>query len=86
MSESFFGTPEAEVLCREDSATDEHARRRPFSFPGSEYNIRRLHSSIGYCSQLEFENLHAQDQNLSPRRLPAGGQRRGRERRPVARP
>ena len=50
------------------------------------YNIHRLHSSIGYCSPLEFENLHAQDQSLSPRGLPTAGQRRGRDRRPAARP
>jgi hypothetical protein len=50
------------------------------------YNIRRLHSSIGYCSPLEFENLHSQDQTSSPRGLPTAGQRHGRDRRPAARP
>ncbi|WP_216674401.1 hypothetical protein, partial [Paraburkholderia madseniana] len=59
---------------------------RLFSFLESWYNLRRLHSSIGYCSPLEFENLHAQDQRLSPRGLPTAGQRRGRDRRPAARP
>jgi hypothetical protein len=86
MCESFFGTLEAELLCREHFATHEQARRRVFSFLESWYNIHRLHSSIGYCSPLEFENLHAQDQSLSPRGLPTAGQRRGRDRRPAARP
>ncbi|WP_216674190.1 hypothetical protein, partial [Paraburkholderia madseniana] len=48
---------------------------RLFSFLESWYNLRRLHSSIGYCSPLEFENLHAQDQRLSPRGLSTVGRR-----------
>jgi transposase InsO family protein len=86
MCESFFGTLEAELLCREHFATHEHARRRTFSFLEGWYNVRRLHSSIGYCSPLEFENLHAQDQCSSQRGLPTAGQRHGRDRRPAARP
>jgi transposase InsO family protein len=78
MCESFFGTLEAELLCREHFATHEQARRRLFSFAESSYNIHRPHSSIGYCSPLEFENLHARDQGLSPRGLPNAGQHRGR--------
>jgi predicted SAM-dependent methyltransferase len=86
MCESFFGTLEAELLSREHFATHDQARRRLFSFLESWYNVRRLHSSIGYCSSLEFENLHAQDQLSSQRGLPTGGQRHGRDRRPAARP
>src|ERR1700756_3887677 len=86
MCESFFGTLEAELLSREPFATHDQARRRLFSFLESWYNVRRLHSSIGYCSPLEFENLHAQDQLSSQRGLPTGGQRHGRDRRPAARP
>src|ERR1700761_7477154 len=83
---SFFGTLEAEVLMREHFATHEQARRRIFSFLEGWYNVRRLHSSLGYCSPLEFENLHAQNQGLLSRGLPTAGQRRGREKRPAARP
>jgi putative transposase len=86
MCESFFGTLEAELLGREHFTTHEQARRRIFSFLEGWYNIRRLHSSIGYCSPLEFENLHAQEQTSSSRGLPTGGQRHGRDRRPAARP
>src|ERR1700761_7302067 len=83
---SFFGTLEAELPGREHFATHEQARRRIFSFLQSWYNTRRLHSSIGYCSPLEFENLHANNQTSSSRGLPPGGQRHGRDRRPAARP
>jgi transposase InsO family protein len=86
MCESFFGTLEAELLSREHFATHEHARRRIFSFMEGWYNVRRLHSSIGYCSPLEFENLNAKTKNVSLCELPTAGQRRGREERPAARP
>lgn len=86
MCESFFGTLEAELLMREHFATHEQARTRIFWFLEGWYNVRRLHSSIGYCSPLEFENLHSQNETSSPRGLTTAGQRRGRERRPAARP
>ena len=86
MCESFFGTLEAELLSREHFATHEQARRRIFSFLEGWYNVRRLHSSIGYCSPLEFENLSAKRKTVSPCGLPTDGQRRGREKRPAARP
>jgi hypothetical protein len=86
MCESFFGTLEAELLMREHFDTHDQARQRIFSFLEGWYNVRRLHSSIGYCSPLEFENLHAQAQSSSPRGLPTAGQRHGRDRRPAARP
>jgi putative transposase len=53
MCESFFVTLEAELLSREHFAIREEARRRIFSFWEGRYNVRRLHSSIGYCSPLE---------------------------------
>jgi transposase InsO family protein len=86
MCESFFGTLEAELLLREHFATHEQARRCIFSFLEGWYNVRRLHSSIGYCSPLEFENLSAKTKAASPCELPTDGQRRGREKRPAARP
>jgi putative transposase len=86
MCESFFGTLEAELLMREHFATHEQARRRIFSFLEGWYNVRRLHSSIGYCSPLEFENLDAKERNLPSRGLPTARQRRGRDRRPAAWP
>ena len=86
MCESFFGTLETELLSREHFATHEQARRRIFSFLEGWYNVRRLHSSIGYCSPLEFENLSAKKQTVSSCGLPTAGQRHGRDGRPAARP
>jgi transposase InsO family protein len=86
MCESFFGTLEAELLMREQFATHELARRRIFSFLEGWYNVRRLHSSIGYCSPLEFENLRTQSRSSPSRGLTTAGQRHGRDRRPAARP
>jgi hypothetical protein len=73
MCESFFGTLEAELPGREHFATHEQAGRRIFCFLASWYNIRRLHSSIGYCSPLEFENLHANNQTSSSSGCPPAG-------------
>ncbi|CAB3803496.1 hypothetical protein LMG28138_05357 [Pararobbsia alpina] len=86
MCESFFGTLEAELLTREHFDTHEQARRRLFWFLESWYNVRRLHSSLGYRSPLEFEDLNPTNQTVSPCGLPTGGQRHGRDGRPAARP
>jgi hypothetical protein len=64
----------------------EHARRAIFRFIEGWYNIRRLHSSLGYCSPMEFEQQYEKTQNPSRRGLPTAGQRRGRDIRPAARP
>ena len=86
MCESFFGTLEAELLMREHFATHEQARRAIFSYIEGRYNTIRLHSSLGYRSPLEFENLNAKTQTVAPRGLPTAGQRHGRDKRPAARP
>ena len=86
MCESFFGTLEAELLMRERFDTREQARRAIFRFIEGWYNIRRLHSSLGYCSPMEFEQEYEKTQSPSRRGLPTAGQRRGRDIRPAARP
>ena len=86
MCESFFGTLEAELLSREHFTTHEQARQRIFWFLEGWYNIRRLHSSIGYCSPMEFEQQDEKTQNPPRRGLPTAGRRRGRDSRPAARP
>ena len=82
MCESFFGTLEAELLMREHFDTHAQARCEIFAWIEGRYNTRRLHSSLGYRSPLEFENLNAKRQTVSPRGLPTAGQRHGRDRRP----
>ncbi len=86
MCESFFGTLEAELLMRERFDTREQARRAIFRFIEGWYNIRRLHSSLGYCSPMEFEQQYEKTQNPPRRGLPTAGRRRGRDIRPAARP
>jgi hypothetical protein len=44
-----------------------------FSWIEGWYDISRLHSSFGYCSPFEFENLHAKTQTGSHSRLPTAG-------------
>jgi putative transposase len=86
MCESFFGTLESELLAREHFDTHEQARRRLFWFLEGWYNVRRLHSSIGYRSPLEFEDLYTKNHTASPCGLPTVGRRHGRDVRPAARP
>ena len=86
MCESFFGTLEAELLMRERFDTRAQARRAIFRFIEGWYNIRRLHSSLGYCSPMEFEQQNEKTQNPPRRGLPTAGRRRGRDSRPAARP
>ena len=86
MCESFFGTLEAELLNREHFSTHEQARQRIFWFLEAWYNTRRLHSSLGYRSPLEFEDAHTKETSVPPCGLPTAGRRRGRDRRPAARP
>ncbi|MDR6504126.1 hypothetical protein J2785_007321 [Burkholderia ambifaria] len=79
MCESFFGTLESELLMRERFDTHEQARGRLFWFLEGWYNLRRLHSSIGYCSPLEFEDEHAKNKIMSSCELSTAGRRRGRD-------
>ncbi|SAL86383.1 hypothetical protein AWB67_07182 [Caballeronia terrestris] len=74
-------TDRRKMLSREHYTTHEHARRRIFSFLEGWYNVPRLHSSIGYCSPLELENLSAKTKTVLFCELPTDGQRRGRTRR-----
>ena len=57
MCESFFATPECEILDRRSFATRQEARREVFSFVEGFYNTRRLHSALGYRSPVDFEKL-----------------------------
>jgi transposase InsO family protein len=86
MCESFFGTLEAELLMRERFDTREQARRAIFRFIEGWYNIRRLHSSLGYCAPMEFEKQYEKTHNPPRRGLTTAGRRRGRNIRPAARP
>jgi putative transposase len=53
--ESFFGTLKQELVHRETYATREEARRSLFEYIEVFYNRRRLHSTLGYLSPVQYE-------------------------------
>ena len=55
MCESFFATLECELSWKRSFRTAADARREVFGFIEGFYNTRRLHSSLGYESPMEFE-------------------------------
>ena len=58
MCESFFATLECELLDREQFATRAEARLAVFSFIEGWYNPQRRHSSLNYCSPVQYETIH----------------------------
>ncbi len=60
MCESFFATLECELIDRQSFRTRAEDRMAIFDFIEGWYNPRRRHSSIGYCSPLEFERRYHQ--------------------------
>lgn len=57
VTESFFHTLKTELINRTKYKTREEARRSIFEYIEIFYNRKRLHSSIGYCSPVEFEAM-----------------------------
>jgi putative transposase len=57
LCESFFATLECELLDRQRFRTQDEARRAVFDFIEGWYNLHRRHSSLGYLSPAEFEQL-----------------------------
>ena len=53
--ESFFKTLKSELVYQQEYQTREQARRSIFEYIEVFYNRRRLHSSLGYMSPVEFE-------------------------------
>lgn len=54
--ESFWSTLKRELVYRRDFHTHEQARSQIFAYIETRYNRRRLHSSLGYLSPVQFEN------------------------------
>ena len=54
--ESFWSTLKNELIYRRDFKTRAEARQAIFDFIEVFYNRRRLHSSLGYLSPIDFEN------------------------------
>ena len=55
VAESFFATIKGELIDHEDYETRAHAIASITDYIEAFYNTRRLHSSIGYVSPIEFE-------------------------------
>jgi transposase InsO family protein len=55
ITESFFHTLKTELIYWEKYQTREEAKRSIFEYIEINYNRRRLHSSLGYLSPVEFE-------------------------------
>jgi putative transposase len=55
MAESFFPTPEAELLSRRRFASQAEARMACFSYIEGWYNPARLHSVLGSRSPITYE-------------------------------
>jgi putative transposase len=60
VAESFFATLKVELCDRTRYATREQARQAVFRWFGW-YNHRRLHSTLGYLSPVEWEQQHCKD-------------------------
>ena len=62
--ESFFGSLKSERVHHMAYSTRRQARTDLFAYIESFYNIRRLHSSLGYLSPVAFENAYLLDQEF----------------------
>jgi len=56
--ESFFSTLKREMVYGENFKTREEAKQKLFEYIEVFYNRKRRHSSLGYLSPLDFENLN----------------------------
>jgi len=54
--ESFMKTLKTEEVYLNEYETEQEARRNIGQFIETIYNVKRLHSSLGYCSPVEFED------------------------------
>lgn len=54
--ESFWSTLKRELVYRREFLTHEQARTEIFAYIETRYNRKRLHSSLGYVSPIDFEN------------------------------
>ena len=55
-AETLFASLEKEEVYRQKYATHEEARAAIFNYMETWYNLRRLHSSIGYEAPFEYES------------------------------
>jgi putative transposase len=58
VAESFFATIKRELIDTRAWPTRDGLRRAIFDYIEGWYNLHRLHSSLGYCSPAEWEEIH----------------------------
>ena len=59
MCESFFATPETELIDRNSFRNQAEARMAVFDFIEAWYNPHRRHSALGQMSPLNYKKEHA---------------------------
>ncbi len=62
-TESFFSTLKRELVYREEFKTREEAKQKLFEYIEVFYNRQRRHSTLGYLSPMQFENLNKKTPN-----------------------
>ena len=55
-AESFFATLKKELIYRKEYKNKEDAKKAVFEFIEVWYNRKRIHSSIGYMTPVQFES------------------------------
>ena len=58
-AETFFATLKKELIYRKEYQTKEQAQKEIFEYIEVWYNKKRLHSSLGYLSPIQFEESQA---------------------------
>ncbi len=66
MAESFFASPECELIDRRSFQTKTDARLALFTWIEVWYNPRRRHSALGYLSPPNFERSHHDENRVQP--------------------
>jgi putative transposase len=59
VSETFFATIKKELVYRQAWPTRQELQTEIFDYIETFYNRRRIHSTLGYLSPIEYEDAHA---------------------------
>jgi hypothetical protein len=65
VAESFFASLEKGLLRRRSFTTRQDARTAVFDYIETFYNTIRLHSTLGYLSPIEYENIKLQERRAA---------------------
>ncbi len=65
MTESFVSTMKAELVSRLEFPTRQAARTSIFDYLETFYNVRRLHSALGYTSPADFEEDRMEEASVA---------------------